>query len=498
MARALGRADDQRSSTGGPSHLRVLGRLRLSVASDESTSIDRQREIISSWAETHGHDVVGWAEDVDVSGSVDPFDTPQLGDWLNNRAAEFDIVVTWKLDRLSRNSIKLNNLFGWCLDHGKTVVSCSEAIDLGTPVGRLIANVIAFLAEGELEAIRERTKASRQKLRELSRWPGGRPPYGYRSVDNPRGAGKVLEFDPYAYDVVRRIVDAVIDGTPLVRVVRGLNREGVRPPADHYRVSVGRQDTLSSWRTGPVKLMLQSPTLVGYAHVSGTAVRDDLGQPVQLAEPLVSDDERTLVLAELHRAQGVPRERGEPAPLAGIVVCWFCGTRLTMTRQKKKYRYYRCPKACSSLIPADDAETLAEEAFLAEYGNREVVDRVWVSGDTNETELRKLVAAFDEISSTAGAMTSRTAKDRFQRQLAALDARIAELESQPAREGGYEDRPTGELYRDVWDRETDPAVRRDLLKRAEVFIRIGISGVDRRTPNNGGSWHAEISSSSRV
>jgi site-specific DNA recombinase len=151
------------------------------VATDESTSIARQREVITAWAEASGHTVVGSAEDSDVSGSVDPFDAPQLGTWLNNRADEFDVIATWKLDRISRNAIKLNKLFGWCLDHGKTVVSSSESIDLGTPVGRLIANVIAFLAEGELEAIRERTIRSRRKLRESSRWAGGRPPYGYRA-----------------------------------------------------------------------------------------------------------------------------------------------------------------------------------------------------------------------------------------------------------------------------------------------------------------------------
>jgi len=117
-----------------------------------------------------GHAVVGWATDVDVSGSVDPFDTPQLGDWLNNRAPEFDVIACWKLDRLRRKAIRLNHLFGWCLEHDKSVVSCSESIDLSTPVGRLIANVIGFLAEGELEAIRERTRSSKAKLRELGRW----------------------------------------------------------------------------------------------------------------------------------------------------------------------------------------------------------------------------------------------------------------------------------------------------------------------------------------
>ncbi len=158
--------------------MRVLGRLRLSRSTDESTSISRQRQIIEQWAEGHGHTLAGWAEDIDVSGSIDPFETRQLGQWLNNRAPDFDVICAWKLDRLGRNAIQLNKLFGWCLDHDKTVVSCSESIDLSTPVGRLIANVIAFLAEGELESIRERTRASRTNLRELGRWPGGKPPYG--------------------------------------------------------------------------------------------------------------------------------------------------------------------------------------------------------------------------------------------------------------------------------------------------------------------------------
>ena len=128
------------------------------------------------------HTVVGWATDIDISGSVAPFDTPEFGDWLDNKAPEFDVIACWKLDRLSRNTINLNKLFAWCLEHGKTVVSCSEAIDLSTPVGRLIANVIGFLAEGELEAIRERQRSSKAKLRDLGRWSGGKVPYGYTAV----------------------------------------------------------------------------------------------------------------------------------------------------------------------------------------------------------------------------------------------------------------------------------------------------------------------------
>ena len=58
---------------------RVLGRIRLSRLTDESTSAERQRELIEQWSAMHDHEVVGWAEDLDVSGSVDPFDTRALG-----------------------------------------------------------------------------------------------------------------------------------------------------------------------------------------------------------------------------------------------------------------------------------------------------------------------------------------------------------------------------------------------------------------------------------
>ncbi|SDD84727.1 Resolvase, N terminal domain [Rhodococcus tukisamuensis] len=45
---------------------------------------------------------------------------------------EWDILAARKFDRLGRNAIQLSKLFGWCGEHDKTLVSCSESID---PVG---------------------------------------------------------------------------------------------------------------------------------------------------------------------------------------------------------------------------------------------------------------------------------------------------------------------------------------------------------------------------
>ncbi|MGB3896560.1 MAG: recombinase family protein [Mycolicibacter sinensis] len=368
--------------------MRVLGRLRLSRSTDESTSIERQREIIEQWSNAQGHTVVGWAEDIDVSGAVDPFDTPQLGEWLSDRAPEWDILCAWKLDRLGRNAIQLNKLFGWCGEHDKTVVSCSESIDLGSWAGRMLASVIAGLAEGELEAIRERQTGSRRKLRESARWPGGKPPYGYRAVPREDSAGWSLEIDPEASKVVRRIVDELLDGKPLTRIGRELTSEGYRAPAAYYATVKAGQPSLrwadgevptGKWGSTPLRNMLRSKALRGYVHHGGETIRDDDGMPVQLAEPLVTLDEWELIQAALDRVKesrrGIPK--AAPSPLAGLVVCFECEQtlhhdRTTVNRDKHRYvyRYYRCQNKDTAMIPAEDAEQLAEDAFLEKLGDQ--------------------------------------------------------------------------------------------------------------------------------
>jgi site-specific DNA recombinase len=498
-----------KAPTKQPDSLRVLGRLRLSRSTEESTSIERQREVIQQWADSGGHTVVGWAEDLDVSGAVDPFDTPALGEWLSRRAPDWDVLCAWKLDRLGRDAIRLNKLFGWAIDHGKTVVSATEGIDLSTPVGRLIANVIAFLAEGELEAIRERQKASRSKLRQSARWPGGKPPYGYTALQRD-GGGWTLVVDPLASSVVRRIVDDVLDGKPLTRIARELTAEGYRTPAAYYTALRADQPALrwtpdetptGKWDATPLRNMLRSKALRGYAHHNGETVRDDDGLPVELAEPLVTLDEWELIQATLDRVQQsrAGTLRNEASPLAGIVVCYECGEPLHHDRNSVKrdqhhyvYRYYRCKSRDHTMIPAEELETLAEETFLEALGDTEVRERVWVRGDAREAEMREAVTALDELSSAAGRVRSTTAKQRLQKQLDAIDARIAALETAPSREARWEYQPTGGTYLSVWE-SSDSDARRELLLRSGITIAASIRGVEgKRSASNGGAWQFEI------
>ncbi|BBZ23914.1 recombinase family protein [Mycolicibacter hiberniae] len=480
---------------------RVLGRVRLSRATDESTSVERQREVIENWTAANGGVIVGWAEDIDVSGATNPFDTQQLGHWLKHRIHDFDVIATWKLDRLARNTINLNRLFAWCLDHDKTLVSCSESIDLSTPVGRLIASVIGFLAEGELEAIRERTKASRAKLRELGRWGGGTPPYGYTPVEL-KGGGWLLEVDDEAADVVRRIVKELLDGSSMNGIAARLTAGGIHTPSDRHRVNRGLKPIGRKWQVTPIRQILRGRTILGQLNYDGRTVRDDDGLPVKLADGLITVGEWERIQAILDGNSAVRKDarRSPKSLLSGIAFCAACGKQLvsesnTSTRNKtgerRTYRYYSCADRCSPMIRADELDTLADETFLDKLGNRPARERVWVPGSDNTEAMAEALQAVDELTLAAGKAASATMKDRLQRQLAALDKKIVELESQPIHEARWEWRETGGTYGDLWrSLEDNPEERRQLLERAGITFQacvIGGSGskarvFDIRTP----------------
>lgn len=97
---------------------RALVVTRLSRVTDATTSPERQRETCLELCGQRGYEVVGTAEDLDVSaGKTTPFDRPQLGDWLTNRHHEFDVLVVFRMDRIVRRLLDLADLIRWCQTH---------------------------------------------------------------------------------------------------------------------------------------------------------------------------------------------------------------------------------------------------------------------------------------------------------------------------------------------------------------------------------------------
>ncbi len=93
------------------------------------------------------------------------------------RAGLIKKVVVWRLDRLGRTAKGLHQLFEEFLALKVGFVSLRDGLDLTTPAGRLMAGVLASVAQYETEVRRERQQAGISKVRELN---GGRCPWGGR------------------------------------------------------------------------------------------------------------------------------------------------------------------------------------------------------------------------------------------------------------------------------------------------------------------------------
>jgi len=442
--------------------MRVLGRVRLSRFDTGSTSVERQRELIEQWAAVNEHTIVGWAEDIDLSGSVDPFQAPALGPWLTDRADDWDILCAWKLDRIGRNALQLSKVFSFCLDHDKTLVSCSESIDLSNWAGRMLASVIAGLAEGELEATKERTRASRKKLVESGRWPGGPAPFGFESVKLDGGGFKLTPRDDQAA-VIHRIRKDILAGLSMEAVAKRLNADKV-PSAQG-----------AAWRSSVLFVMMESKLLLGHSTYKGQTVRDAEGRPVMVSDPILTQDEWDELQAAIaaRRLPSATKRTQNTSPLYGVIFCHECGSMMYHRKYKGeyKYEYYMCAKSCGRMIHAEAINTVLERVFLSEAGAGKVRERVYVRAESHEAELSEAKKGVEELAALFGVVTSDTVKKQLTAQLTALDARIGVLESMPSRESRWEYRDTGLTYAEAW-RSADTAGRRELLVKSGITLAV--------------------------
>jgi site-specific DNA recombinase len=447
---------------------RFLARIRLSVKTDESTSVERQREVITGWAGLHGHTIVGWAEDIDVSGKLSPFDAPQLGDWLKNRHPEFDGIVAWKLDRLARNMFGLNDLFQWARANDKTVVSITESLDLSTTVGVMVAQFLAGVAQMELEAIQARCVSSQAYLRTVGRWAGGTVPYGYRSVKT--GNGYRLDIDPATAPVMLRIVDTMLNGGTLAGTCAQLQAENIPAPRG------GQQ-----WSPSALRGILISPVLRGYRVHKRQVVLGDDGQPVVIGPELIDAETFQRLQATLAANATGKGRKSNASPLSGLLACNECELPLshdTRLGRGKYRRYYRGHKNCDhvgSSIRAERLEHAAEMVLLLLFGEREITRRQWVPGNDNATALADAIRRATALGQRLGKTTSATMANVLQGQLDAVEAELARLESLPQTEGHWEQVGTGQYWDMAWI-GADADERRGMLREAGLSFLVGENG----------------------
>lgn len=163
-------------------------------------------------------------------------DRPSFQRMLNDsNSNQFDYVVVYRLDRISRNVSDFANLYQHLIDLNIGFISASEKYDTSTSGGRAMLFMACVFAQLERETVSERVRDNMYSLAKTGRWLGGINPTGLSSIKDNKD-GKISFKLEYNQDIaiVKLIFKKYLESFNLAEVERVLYQNRIKSPNDNY------------------------------------------------------------------------------------------------------------------------------------------------------------------------------------------------------------------------------------------------------------------------
>jgi site-specific DNA recombinase len=327
-------------------------------------SLDAQREACEAYIKSQAHEgwrlIPGRYDDGAFSGAS--LDRPALQQLLADvRAGKIDIVLVYKVDRLTRSLADFAKLIELFDAHGVSFVSVTQSFNTSSSMGRLTLNVLLSFAQFERELIGERVRDKIAASKRKGIWVGGPVPLGYAAVDK-----KILVV-PAEAAAVRTIFARYLELGSVRALVEDLDRRGIR--SKPRPLSNGRTIGGGNFGVGALAHLLRNRSYIGEVVYRGEVHRGE-------HEPILEAALFEAVQAKL-AAQALARRcrlRGSSALLTGRLFD-DRGNRMSPTHANKggaRYRYYVSqavlqrklpPPGLVSRVPAAEIEALVITAL---------------------------------------------------------------------------------------------------------------------------------------
>src|SRR3712207_4079823 len=308
----------------------TTGKLRCAVYTRKSTeegldkefnTLDAQRDACEAYVASQRAE--GWTlvrdryDDGGFSGGT--LERPALRRLLADiEAGRVDVVVVYKIDRLSRSLTDFAKLVDVFEARGVTFVSVTQAFNTTTSMGRLTLNVLLSFAQFEREVIGERIRDKVAASKARGMWMGGKVPLGYDVRDR-----RLVVNDAEAARV-RRAFELFAETGSGVETVRRLRDEGVA-------VRSGRP-----LNKGDVYKLLHNHTYVGEVAHKGQVYPGEHRAIV----PRELWDRAHAILRVSPRVRANANRQQAPALLKGLIF-GVDGRALSPTHCRKRGRLYR-------------------------------------------------------------------------------------------------------------------------------------------------------------
>lgn len=318
----------------------------------EGFSIPMQKDRLIAFCKARGWLIAGMYVDPGKSGSnlTRPAMEALIKDVKENK---FDVVLVYKLDRLSRSQkdtlFLIEDIF---LKNGTDFVSVQESFDTGTSYGRAMVGILSVFAQLERETLKERTLMGRSGRASDGLWHGGgTDAIGYDYVD-----GELVVNEAEAAQV-QRVFELY---------AKGLTLTAISEEMAGYKTKHG------GWQhTSTIGNVLDNPLYVGIIHFDGVSAPGT-------HDAIISEELFEYVKArrEIQKSAGWGARPSEYL-LTGMVYCGECGARYFVNRRPNGNRVYSChsrakknrkmirdPHCKNRHWPMDELETIVEVDLL--------------------------------------------------------------------------------------------------------------------------------------
>ena len=235
-----------------------------------------------------------------------------------------DIVVVYKIDRLSRSIYDFAALSKTFDQYGVAFCSVTQEINTTTSSGRMMLNILVTFAQYEREIIAERIRDKMAASKKKGKWVGGTVPFGYMVED------KLLVEEPKEAEIVRWIFHQYQHLVTAREIAAELNESN--------RLFRGNKQ----WNLRHVFRILKNRIYIGEIAYKGENYQGE-------HKPIIEKKQWDIVQSILSASDPDKRLRTQKqkttAILKGIARCGHCGGALGPTYANngfKRYLYYIC------------------------------------------------------------------------------------------------------------------------------------------------------------
>ena len=301
-----------------------------------------------------------------------------------------DVVVVYKIDRLSRSLMDFSRLVEVFDQHKVTFVSVTQSFNTTTSMGRFTLNVLLSFAQFEREVIGERIRDKFAASRKRGMWMGGWAPLGYEVKE------RKLVVNEVDARLVRSIFQRFLKTGSATVLARELIAEDAR---NKYGKLIDK---------GILYKMLNNPVYIGVAVHKGVSYP---GEHVGIVDRKIWDKVQAR-LQESPRKRAAATRAQTPALLKGIIFGPE-GIAMSPTHTRKNgrlYRYYLSQTALkqgsadcpATRVPAAEIEKIVIDQVRLLLLSPEIIVQTWRSArksikGMSESEVRDALQAFDPL-----------------------------------------------------------------------------------------------------